>query len=331
MVETTVVVPVYNVELYLRECLDSILNQTRSNLQIICVDDGSTDSSPEILREYAQKDHRIQIVTQANAGLSAARNNAYELIQGKYTLFVDSDDKIHEDLCQRSIEHIETRDADFVCFYHQKFPKRHDDGNYAFADWPVGDVATIEGKKRILNYCYAWSKLWRTSFLLENKLLFPLGLVYEDNPHHWRSVLLAERIGILPERLYYYRIRPKSLCQSRTAHLMDIIPIYQKVRQELLESDNYETYRNEFLLRKFDLLYRHYWNIADPHKEEMAEQIRSVLNEDEVRFLSQYHNDLPEKQREFFLAIHNKSRLSPPSFFFRTRRYVGTIIDRCRR
>lgn len=94
MVEISVVVPVYNVETYLEECLNSIINQTFSDIEIICINDGSTDSSLDILNDYSKKDDRIKIINQENKGLGATRNKGIDLAKGKYIFFIDSDDYI---------------------------------------------------------------------------------------------------------------------------------------------------------------------------------------------------------------------------------------------
>ena len=96
----SVIIPVYNVEKYLRECLDSIVNQTFKDIEIICVDDGSTDKSLEILREYEQKDKRIIVISQPNKGVSTARNIGMQQATGKYMMFVDSDDYITQNACE---------------------------------------------------------------------------------------------------------------------------------------------------------------------------------------------------------------------------------------
>ncbi|MDR0336523.1 MAG: glycosyltransferase, partial [Planctomycetaceae bacterium] len=103
MPKVSIIIPVYNAEKYLRDCLDSVANQTLKDIEIICVDDGSPDSCPQILDEYAANDNRFKIIHQKNAGVAAARNAAYPFIKGEYTLFVDSDDIIELDLCEKTV------------------------------------------------------------------------------------------------------------------------------------------------------------------------------------------------------------------------------------
>ena len=102
----TVIIPVYNVEKFLRTCLDSVINQTYQNLEIICVNDGSTDSSPEILKEYFEKDDRIIIINKENGGLSSARNAGLDAATGEYVAFLDSDDWISKNFCKELLKSI---------------------------------------------------------------------------------------------------------------------------------------------------------------------------------------------------------------------------------
>lgn len=128
----SIIVPVYNVEKYLARCLDSLTNQTLRNIEIICVNDGSTDSSLEILRDYASKDNRIIIVDKANGGLSSARNAGLELIQGEYFMFVDSDDWLDECTCEESYKNIKDNDADCLMFSYTKEFGTHSIVNHIF-------------------------------------------------------------------------------------------------------------------------------------------------------------------------------------------------------
>ena len=115
-IKVSVILPVYNVEKYIRQCLDSIVNQTLKDIQIICVDDGSTDSSPEIIEEYARKDSRVIAIHQENGGAGAARNNGLRHAAGKYLSFLDSDDFFELNMLEEAYNCAEQYGADFVVF-----------------------------------------------------------------------------------------------------------------------------------------------------------------------------------------------------------------------
>ena len=115
-IDVSVILPAWNVSPYLRQCLDSIVSQTLTNIEIICVDDGSTDGTLDILREYAEKDSRILVIHQENQGAGAARNNAMRYAKGKYLSFLDSDDFFEPDMLEKSWEAAERNNADIVVF-----------------------------------------------------------------------------------------------------------------------------------------------------------------------------------------------------------------------
>ena len=118
MVKVSIIVPVYNVEKYLSTCLDSLINQTLTDIEIICVNDGSTDSSLAILKDFANKDSRIKILDKQNEGVSVARNLGIEVATGQYLMFVDSDDYLIENACEKALNIIEYDGSDICIFAH---------------------------------------------------------------------------------------------------------------------------------------------------------------------------------------------------------------------
>jgi glycosyltransferase involved in cell wall biosynthesis len=121
MPKVTIIVPVYNVELYLKECLDSLICQSLSDIEIICVDDGSTDNSPTILSEYSSADNRISIVTKENGGLSSARNAGVNVAKGEYIYFLDSDDRISRETIEYSYNIAKMNELDLLLFDGDSF------------------------------------------------------------------------------------------------------------------------------------------------------------------------------------------------------------------
>ena len=117
--KVSVIIPVYNTEKYLRQCLDSVVNQTLRDIEIICVDDGSTDGSIEILREYEQKDSRVKVLCQKNQYAGVARNNGLNYASGEYVFFMDSDDYCCHELLERAVDRAKMVDADIVVFDHE--------------------------------------------------------------------------------------------------------------------------------------------------------------------------------------------------------------------
>jgi glycosyltransferase involved in cell wall biosynthesis len=281
----TVIIPVYNVEQYLRQCLDSAVNQTMPEIQIICVNDGSPDGSRAILQEYADRDSRIEIIDKPNGGLSSARNTAYPLIKGKYTLFVDSDDWIDLALCEKTYQKAEETGAQMTVFsYHAEGGRRLPT---LFRTTSSDNTTTVEDKMFLLSRVSASAciKLWQTDFLLSNQLYFPEGLCYEDTLVHWQAVTRADRISAVPERFYHYRDRPDSITRTDGKHTIDIITVFGKIREYLLESGYYTTYGETFMQVKLWIFLWQCQELSATSKQRFVEMVRESLSTEDREFI----------------------------------------------
>lgn len=242
MVKVSVVIPVYNGEAYLHQCLDSVCAQTLEEIEIICVDDGSTDASWQILKEYEEKDSRFRLIQQENQHVAAARNNGMEQAQGEYVIFWDCDDFFEP----RALEHLylraEETEADIcVCkndLYYSKDGKRYPDGaSLNFKRIPEGETFNrFTNSEHILSFINAvvWNKLFRRSFLVENNLTFPSFRMGEDQPFVYVALCLASKIAIVKKVLIHYRWNnPKSMLGSRAENSIFIEGI--RAREFLVE------------------------------------------------------------------------------------------------
>jgi len=155
-----------------------------------------------------------------------------------------------------------------------------------FKDITPDEKTTDVEKGSLLHIAYAWNKLWRTDFLLEKELYFPEGLVYEDNLVHFKAITQADKISVVPLRLYHYRCRLDSITQKRAEHMIQIIPIYNKIRDYLLASSYYDLpiYRKKFMEIKMDLCYLHYRLMPTSMKRGFAASFRKSLSADEREF-----------------------------------------------
>lgn len=280
----SIVIPVYNAEKYLVECLDSICRQTLTDIEILCVNDGSADASPEILRQYAEKDKRFRVLDQPNKGVSAARNAAMPLAGGRYVWFIDADDMIEHDSCRLLFEKAEESGAEMVLLFYRGEGK---DKRPAWRKISADDKTSFAGKRILFNYPAAWNALRSVDFLRKNKISFPEGIASaEDHFMHWQSVVLAEKIAVIPERLYYYRRHTQSASISGFEKWMDIVPAYDAIRRFLIESGYYAEYRNEFLSRKLRL-WRNTWKaLPGGLRPEFAAKIRTALADDDRAFIA---------------------------------------------
>jgi len=203
----SVIIPVYNVEQYVESCLNSVINQSYTNLEIILVDDGSTDRSGEICDQYALKDSRIKVIHEENAGLGEARNRGLRIASGDYICFVDSDDWIEEDYCKELVKAAERTNSDIaICGYNECFK----DGKTPKVKYD--DCFTTTGKE-ILHYTMTanskywfnisvWNKLYKREII--SGLWFK-SRVYEDIMYNAGSMYRANKIAYINQCLYNYR------------------------------------------------------------------------------------------------------------------------------
>ena len=208
----SVIVPVFNVSEFLKQCMDSIINQSFKNIEIICVNDGSTDDSLEILESYKKKDNRVIIINQINKGLSAARNTGIDIARGKYIGFVDSDDFIHKDMLKILYENIEKHNADVsICNFSYYYNEDKDVPNAEVYDFLIDN--NFEFNRLLISDGVIRNNVWTRLYKRElfDDIRFHVGRIFEDVSF---STLLMKKINrayYCDKVLYYYRQRDDSL------------------------------------------------------------------------------------------------------------------------
>lgn len=211
----SIIVPIYKVEPYLRRCLNSIVNQTYTNLEIILVDDGSPDNCPQICDEYAAKDNRIIVIHKENGGLSDARNAGLDICKGEYVSFIDSDDYVDSNYIESLIEPTKKDSYDFIIADYLSSNEEIEPSHLSCKEGPIQSSLTI-----ISIYCNqqyppsAWAKLYKRSFLDSNKFRFQKGLLFEDQLWSCTLACFAKNIYIIHKQIYHYTIRTDSIMQS---------------------------------------------------------------------------------------------------------------------
>ena len=243
--EISVVIPVYNAARYLQTCIQSVMMQTLKDIEIICVNDGSTDESPALLESYVQKDSRIKIINQPNGGMSAARNSGLKLCRGKYVFFLDSDDFIAPEALALLYGRAEKTNAQIViCNFLLYFD---DTGKTtSFRDEVLyyhlkNQVFTINDQPKIVACVAVWDRLFRYDFLLMHGFSFPIGMIYEDALFAIETILKADKIALVPDHLYYYRKEVRNSVTANEAkgrkHKQDFLEIHRRCQALLRESD----------------------------------------------------------------------------------------------
>ena len=222
----SVIVPVYNVEKYVARCLDSIVNQTFKDIEIICVDDGSEDGSVTIVKEYASRDDRIQIIHQENGGLSSARNTGMNHARGKYISFVDSDDWIDPDFFEKLYNAAEKYNASAAC---SGIKRPHASGKVPIKlkiekEEILSGVAEKYKKLEIPRKCYVWNKIYKKDEIDKMNLRFVEGVMFEDIYFTIRFLYYSGDIITVPDVWYHYWANNKSITRDmKDKNQMDIL------------------------------------------------------------------------------------------------------------
>lgn len=310
MVKVSVVIPVYNVEDYLNECLDSIINQTLKDIEIICINDGSTDGSLKILEEYAKADDRIMIHSQQNGGLSASRNQGIHLAQGEYVYFIDSDDYLDLTAMDSLYTFSNDNDLDILIFKMINF----NDGTsetYTSNYYEMSFLNDFEGKifdfneigKDALRIAVSIPGKFFKRELIEN-MRFLEGLIFEDNLFFTEAMLKAKRISLMNKHFYYRRIRENSITTSKTIKFADNLIIFNKIIDLFKEYGIYEKYKKQLIEKKITTAYTRFSQVDEIYKAEFFNRIKKDFKK---------HEDEYEHDDVFLNKINNKER-----FIFRS-------------
>ena len=225
MVDISIIVPIYNASKYLNKCIDSLVNQTKKELEFILVNDGSTDDSESIIKNY--KDARIKYFKRSNHGIGNTRNFGINKSTGKYIMFLDSDDYLEKNACEELYKKIEKEKLDIVvCDFYRVNSNALEEKINDFKNTSLKD-----NPKLLLDINLApWNKIYRSDLIKDNKIRFVEELKYEDAPFVSLALLKSKRIGKVNKALVYYRIHDKSETTLRDEKIFDIIKIVDIIR-----------------------------------------------------------------------------------------------------
>jgi len=250
MAKISVIVPIYNVEKYLKECLDSIINQTFQDIEIILINDGSTDNSLQIMQEYAKNDSRIIIINQENKGQSISRNSGIKYATSKYLSFIDADDFIEKSMFEKLYKKKKKENSDIIkCRYRRV----KENSSYTSI---VSKINNFENKdsffKDILSLnslSVIWDGLYKKELFVSNSLEFPI-MYYEDVAFCFKLFFYAKKISISDDILYNWRQRDGSITRSiNNQQIKDIFKIFDITYDFLIKNSCYKQYKTEFISR----------------------------------------------------------------------------------
>lgn len=276
----SVIVPVYNVEQYLEECLESICGQTYKNLEIILVDDGSTDQSGEICDRYAKRDGRVSVVHKKNGGLSDARNAGIEVATGDCISLIDSDDYVSVHMMERMLGHMEKTKADVViCNFSDLYGERNIKERMFRCE---SEMTGRRAFQKLLEdgdagYVVAWNKLYRASLFAREGIRYPAGYLHEDCFTTYKLFLKSEKVTFLNEPLYIYRHREGSITDcGKIRFRYDVVKAYQEICDYARENERSlaEAAKYRYIIANLDYIRNaHSWK----YKEHILKSRENIL------------------------------------------------------
>ena len=288
-IKVSVIIPVYNTEKYLSQCLESVINQTLKDIEIICIDDCSVDNSVKILKEYADKDERITVVTnKINQKQGAARNKALEIAKGRYIQFVDSDDYLKPTAIEELYTYITKSSLDMLMFSGQNFK----DGTNELVDNKYWNFTYLPAKwnKAVFSYkdclgflhCMAVSAcltMYKRGFIEKNNLRFPENVFFEDNVFFVKAITKCTACGILNKKLYCRRIHCESTTQTWNQHFDDYLKITEMVLGYLKDLKiNKQTFDNYVDLHT-NMLKNNFSRLELEDKKKYKKEVNKLLRE----------------------------------------------------
>lgn len=273
----SIVVPIYNVGKYVKKCIESLMEQTYRNIEIILVDDGATDSSGKICDEYANKDNRIKVVHKENGGLSSARNTGIKCATGQYVLFVDGDDFLDKNAIEILAKNLKNELYDIICFDIYQYKDEKVIGTLITKKF--NDLTT--DRRNIIVNPSACARVYKTEFLRNNNIFFKEKIIYEDLALIPSLTNYTENIQFIDDKLYYYVIRDDSIMNKKSFNINrdDKFIALETLENVFIQNRTYDKYKSEieYLYIKH-LLIMYSTEIIKFNKKIYKPRIRKALN-----------------------------------------------------
>ncbi len=295
MTKISIIVPVYNAEPFLNECIDSLVRQTLEDVEIICINDGSTDQSQEILNYFSSIDRRIKVINQSNKGIGYSRNLGLTLASGEYVSFVDADDYVELDAYELAYKKAKETNCDLVIFnqnciadnleeVHPDVKKYFDLSRYFEGqDYPE-KFNYKDVKSKLLSVTWnIWNKLYKRDFLINNDIKF-INTYFQDSPFHLESMIMADCVTFLNQNLYNYRMHnPDSITNTyfKNRKVFDFFIVIDSIKKMLKKRNKFEELKREYIEFKLIIFHSHLSSITDEKlKNDFYEKmVHSIKNE----------------------------------------------------
>ncbi|MDO5135005.1 MAG: glycosyltransferase family 2 protein [Eubacteriales bacterium] len=320
----SVILPVYNVEKYLSGCLESLVSQDFSGLEIVAVDDGSTDKSPEILRDFQRRHpQKLFIHTTENRGVSCARNYGFSKSRGKYIWFVDSDDQVEPDACRRLYEKAETDGNDLVIFsYYNVDPSTGEKKPFSISTQSQNFQVSQKPCELPLISPYPWIKFIRRS--LFQGLAFPPGIRFEDLPVAYLLAAKARSIGVLWEPLYDYR-KNVGFLASLTPSTLDIQKSVEYLAESMKDLGLFHTYERELEFITVRHFFFRFWKLLTNYEKDKKELKLAVVNQ-LWDYLEDHH---PHWRQNPYVRYFLPAHLYRMLYFYGSRQELISFVHAC--
>lgn len=316
LTKISVIIPVYNTASYLNECLNSVLNQTLGDFEVICIDDESTDSSLEILKSFKLKDERIKIITQSHMGQGAARNRGLTHACGEYVLFLDSDDYIDKFALEELYNIANQKSLDLIFYKLINFDNdTHDESKSKYLEMDfLKDIVSDE----VFNWQNVMERIFDLSVTAPGKLFkkdlikdleFQEDVIFEDNLFFIKMIFKVKRAYFYDKYLYYRRIRKDSIMNSYFKQFSDCIVIYDRIGDYLKEINHYYEFSNQLFDRKCKDIFTRFSMVPDELKQDFHDKIKqNFLNKKEELQKDNVLNECSERSLKIYnSAIHSDS------------------------
>lgn len=317
--KVSIILPIYNVEDYLEKCVESVRNQTYDNLEIILVDDGAKDSSPQICDKLAKEDNRIKVIHKANGGLSSARNAGYEAATGEYLMYIDSDDKVKENIVSKCMEAMERDGSDIVIYGYEKVDES--DNILEICTW--GDKVfnhdemveyLYEGITQ-MSFGYAWNKLYRKAILDESGILADSKIIdREDLVYNMELLPFVQKVTYIDYAGYEYLQRSTSLLHNSNLARLDGIEYFVN-RMKNISTGNQEVDKKVFNMNVLhylsDCIIKNVmWNdkLSNKEKKNIIKQVidrcphkdKLYESEEDARYLKRLYKTISTGKSKYF-------------------------------
>lgn len=265
----SVIIPIYNVEDFLRKGLDSLLDQTMKDFEVIMVNDGCTDSSRDIMQEFSQKDSRFHIIDKPNGGVSTARNAGVANAVGEYIAFLDSDDYVKPDYLEKLYQTARETGADVTCCNYTLDMSESKRVITLPIRLPAGLYRTERLMRSLLKdvrmHYFLWNKLWKRTLFTEHDIVFP-EMFFEDIATTPRLMYFANKVAVLKESYYYYMQRKGSILGSMDIRkINDYIRSLAVIRNFLEQQDDFQRYRWTLIFYGYKVILTNYYSILVAH------------------------------------------------------------------